>query len=80
MRILYFTRANSPHDQRFIEAIAANDHEVFVLRLQPLDASLGHQPGVTEIEWQGSPKRVGLVEIARIVPQVRKILKKFTLM
>jgi glycosyltransferase involved in cell wall biosynthesis len=76
MRILYFTRANSPHDQRFIEAIAANDHEVFVLRLQPLDASLGHQPGVTEIEWQGSPKRVGLVEIARIVPQVKKIIKK----
>jgi glycosyltransferase involved in cell wall biosynthesis len=75
MRILYFTRSDSPHDQRFIKAIAANGHEVFVLRLQPLEDSSGTQPGVTEIEWQGSPKRVGLVEITRIVPQVRKIIK-----
>jgi glycosyltransferase involved in cell wall biosynthesis len=75
MRVLYFTRSDSPHDQRFIKAIAANGHEVFVLRLQPLEGSSGTQPGVTEIEWQGSPKRVGLVEITRIVPQVRKIIK-----
>jgi glycosyltransferase involved in cell wall biosynthesis len=75
MRVLYFTRSDSPHDQRFIKAIAANGHEVFVLRLQPLEDSSGTQPGVTEIEWQGSPKRVGLVEITRIVPQVRKIIK-----
>ena len=76
MRILYFTRSDSPHDQRFIKAIAVNGHEVFALRLQPLEGSSANQPGVTEIEWQGSPKRVGLVEITRIVPQVRKIIKK----
>lgn len=34
MRILYFTRDYTPHDFRFLNAIVANGHEVYYLRLE----------------------------------------------
>lgn len=33
MRLLYFTQGFSPHDQRFLTALAESGHEVFFLRL-----------------------------------------------
>lgn len=52
MRVLYFTRTQSPHDLRFIKALAATEHQVFVLCLEP--AVSRQWPGdITEIEWQG---------------------------
>jgi glycosyltransferase involved in cell wall biosynthesis len=34
MRILYFSRAYTPHDRRFLAALAASPHDVWYLRLQ----------------------------------------------
>ncbi len=59
MKVLYFTRTQSPHDLRFIKALAATEHQVFVLCLEPV---AGRQwPGdITEIAWQGiNPNDVG---------------------
>lgn len=52
MKVLYFTRTQSPHDLRFTQALAATKHQVFVLCLEP---EAGRQwPGcIVEIEWQG---------------------------
>ncbi len=52
MKVLYFTRTQSPHDLRFTQALAATEHQIFVLCLEP---EAGRQwPGnITEIEWQG---------------------------
>ena len=52
MRILYFTRADSVHDQRFLTALTESGHEGFVLRLRQ-----GNYPtpsGITALEWGGA--------------------------
>lgn len=59
MKVLYFTRTQSPHDLRFTQALAATEHQVFVLCLEPV---VGRQwPGnIIEIAWQGiNPNDVG---------------------
>ncbi|MRS03689.1 glycosyltransferase [bacterium] len=59
MKVLYFTRTQSPHDLRFTQALAATEHQVFVLCLEPV---AGRQwPGnIEEIEWLGiNPNDVG---------------------
>lgn len=51
MRILYLTRSDSVHDQRFLQTLAQSDHEGFVWRLNS-----GHFPtpeGVSAFEWSG---------------------------
>jgi glycosyltransferase involved in cell wall biosynthesis len=35
MRILYFTQGYSPHDERFLTALAGSGHEILFLRLEP---------------------------------------------
>jgi L-malate glycosyltransferase len=52
MKVLYFTRTQSPHDLRFTKALSATEHQVFVLCLEPV---AGRQwPGdIVEIDWQG---------------------------
>jgi glycosyltransferase involved in cell wall biosynthesis len=37
MKVLYFTRAQTPHDLRFTRALAKTDHQVFVLCLDVID-------------------------------------------
>lgn len=59
MKVLYFTRTQSPHDLRFTQALADTEHQVFVLCLEPV---LGRQwPGnIVEIDWQGiNPNNIG---------------------
>src|SRR6266853_2015709 len=34
MRILYFSRAYTPHDYRFLSAMATTAHEIYFLRLE----------------------------------------------
>ncbi len=51
MRILYLTRSDSVHDQRFLQTLAQSDHEGFAWRL-----NAGQYPtpeGVTSLEWSG---------------------------
>ena len=51
MRILYLTRSDSVHDQRFLSALAESGHEGCVLRLYP-----GNYPtptGVKALTWAG---------------------------
>lgn len=55
MKILYFTRSFTPHDARFLTAIAVGGHDVFFARLEGSGATAAHPlpQGVQEISWQG---------------------------
>lgn len=52
MRVLYFTERDTPHDRRFLTALAGTDHQVFALRLK--DCEPLSPKGVTECEWPES--------------------------
>ena len=34
MRVLYFSRDYTPHDFRFLDALARTEHEIFVIQLE----------------------------------------------
>jgi len=54
VRILYFSRDYTPHDYRFLSALAKTSHEIFYLRLEDkgLDLEQRRLPdAVEEIDW-----------------------------
>jgi glycosyltransferase involved in cell wall biosynthesis len=54
MRLLYFTEADSPHDQRFLKALVGTSHQVFALRQK--DRQPNTPKGIVEIDWpNGQP-------------------------
>jgi glycosyltransferase involved in cell wall biosynthesis len=59
VRIIYFTRDHSPHDTRFLAALAKSGNEVFLLRLEGGDLQqrgIDLPEGVTEIDWAGGTR------------------------
>ena len=74
MRILYFTRDYSPHDERFLSALAQTAHEIFLLRLEP------RQPvtlpaGITEVKFPEKMNAGNNPEDNRVA-ELRTILEK----
>ena len=49
MRVLYFTAQDSPHDRRFLTALAGTAHQVFSLRMHACQPKT--PPGITELTW-----------------------------
>lgn len=50
MRVLYFTRDYSPHDERFLTALGLTGHEVIFLRLEPGQV-VQPPPGTQEVHF-----------------------------
>ena len=72
MRILYFTRADSVHDQRFLAALAESGHEGFVLRLHP-----GEYPtpsGIKVVEWNGIEGQLTENDIPHLTQELNDVL------
>ena len=56
MRVLYFTRDYTPHDQRFLTALAGTPHRIYYLRLERSPRQLEDRPLPPEVEqvhWLG---------------------------
>lgn len=49
MRVLYFTERDSPHDQRFLRALAGTSHQVFALRHKTNAAETPE--GINVLKW-----------------------------
>jgi len=73
MRILYFTRADSVHDQRFLAALAESGHEGFVLRLHP--GSFPTPGSVQVVEWGGSQSQLSESNIEPLTRELEQVLK-----
>ncbi len=81
MRVLYFTRDYTPHDHRFLTALAATPHEVFSLRLERRGAQREDRPlppeiiqipwrgGTAPARWQDGPALLG--GLRRVIREVR---------
>jgi glycosyltransferase involved in cell wall biosynthesis len=79
MRILYFSRDYTPHDHRFLAAMAENDHEVYYLRLE----QRGHQqedrllpPGIKPVKWAGGRKAFRVKDIPRLLIDLRRVIRE----
>lgn len=79
MRVLYFSRDYTPHDHRFLTAIAESGHEVFYLRLE----KRGHQredrllpQGVTRINWAGGGSQASFKDGWKLLRGLRKTIRQ----
>ncbi len=57
MRILYLSKAYTPHDYRILDVLSRSDHEVFYLRLEEGAMSAERRPlppGIRPILWKGA--------------------------
>lgn len=72
MRILYFTRSDSVHDQRFMQALADSRHEGYALRLYPGDYPTPE--GVHEVSWNGLKEEITLTDLPLIVREFKDVL------
>lgn len=75
MKVLYFTRTQSPHDLRFTLALSHTEHQVFVLCLEP-KPERDWPNGVTEIQWQGMNVRNGWQIDPQHLERFKKILEE----
>ena len=75
MRVLYFTRDYTPHDHRFLTALAETEHQIYSLRLERKHLQLEDRPLPFEVEqvlWRGGSKPF----LWKDVPALRRALKQ----
>jgi L-malate glycosyltransferase len=78
MRVLYFSREYTTHDRRFLEKLAASEHEVWFLRLE--DDGLGYEQrplpaGVHIVPWSAGRRTISGPESCwQLMPEFCEIL------
>jgi glycosyltransferase involved in cell wall biosynthesis len=78
MRVLYFTRDYTPHDWRFLNALAETEHKVFYLRLEQQGTSLEDRPLPPQIEvipWQGGRKPFRPKDFPRLLIDLKRVIR-----
>ncbi len=78
MRILYFTRDYTPHDHRFLAALAQSGAEAFYLRLERRPHQLEDRPlppGVTQVNWPGGKAPFRWRSLPALTLALRRVLR-----
>jgi glycosyltransferase involved in cell wall biosynthesis len=79
MRVVYFSQDYTPHDHRFLAALAKTEHEVSYLRLEDKGEELESRPipaGIRLIEWWGGRRRLAWHHLPRSRREVRAVLDR----
>jgi glycosyltransferase involved in cell wall biosynthesis len=78
-RILYFSLDYSPHDHRFLAALAETEHEVFYVRLQRGPRQVEDRPVPAKIEqvlWAGGQGEFRWRDLPRLAMDFRRVVKR----
>lgn len=78
-RILYFSRDYTPHDYRFLSALAGTEHKVYYLRLEQQgyaseDRSL--PPEVEMVDWAGGRRPVSWKDGLHLLGSLKDIIRR----
>ena len=78
MKILYFTRDYTPHDHRFLSALAETEHQIYYLRLE----RRGHQqedrmlpPRVKIVQWAGGQGAYDSKDDHQLLKSLKEVLR-----
>ena len=77
MRVLYFTRDYTPHDHRFLSALAKTEHQVFFLRLERRGHQQEDRPVPAEVEqvvWRGGQKPARRKDGPALLAALRRVI------
>ncbi|MGA9533697.1 MAG: glycosyltransferase family 4 protein [Anaerolineales bacterium] len=81
MRIVYFSRDYSPHDHRFLSALADSEHDVHYLRLEKAEPVIEQRPvpaGISVIDWWGGRRELRATDWPRAIIETRQILGRLS--
>lgn len=76
MKVLYFTRDYTPHDVRFLNAIASLGHEGYFLRLSDEKRGLDGRPlpeGIRAVDWRWGKSVVDPASYPDVAADLKKI-------
>ena len=79
MRILYFSRDYTPHDHRFLSALAGSGHRVYFLRLERRSPQLEDRPlpgEVEQIPWEGGRGPAGWQDFPSLWWDLKQIIRR----
>ena len=79
MKIIYFSTSYSPHDHRFLSALAKTEHKVYFVRLEPATNESEDRIVPTEIEqviWAGGQRAFRWRDVPKYVRSLRKVIKE----
>ncbi|MCX6055491.1 MAG: glycosyltransferase [Chloroflexi bacterium] len=75
MKVVYFTRGQSPHDLRFLQALARTEHQVFVLCLEQMNGR-SWPAGITEIQWKSTVTGQGSGSFFLMLKNLRQVISE----
>ncbi|MFA5835645.1 MAG: glycosyltransferase [Bellilinea sp.] len=79
MKILYFSRSYTPHDHRFLSALAGTPHSVSFLQLEPAKRQTEIRPvpvGVEMIPWCGGQVPFRWQDAPTLAADLRRVVKE----
>ncbi|MEZ0395245.1 MAG: glycosyltransferase [Anaerolineales bacterium] len=79
MRILYLSLDYTPHDHRFLSALAETDHQVFYVRLQRGPRQTEDRPvpaGIEQVRWAGGRGPFAWRDLPRLTLSLRAVLRR----
>ena len=77
MKVLYFTRDYTPHDRRFLAALAETEHQVSYLRLERRGHQLEDRPlpkEIKEIRWMGGLRPFSWRSVPGLYQNLKRII------
>lgn len=80
MKILYFTRDYTPHDHRFLSALAQTEHQVAYLRLERRGHSLEDRPlppQIVQIAWKGGQQPFTYARLLPLLRDLKRVIGEF---
>lgn len=79
MRILYFSRDYTPHDYRFLTALAESQHQAYYLRLERSNRQLESRPipeAVEQLHWRGGIGQVMIQDAPTLWWDLRQVIRR----
>ncbi|HUH96495.1 MAG TPA: glycosyltransferase family 4 protein [Anaerolineales bacterium] len=79
MRVLYFSRDYTPHDHRFLSALAETEHEVFYLKLERNPRQTEDRPVPSQIQqvlWKGGAGSFRWRDVPRLTLDLKRLLRE----
>ncbi|MGA7192579.1 MAG: glycosyltransferase family 4 protein [Anaerolineales bacterium] len=79
MRIIYFSKDYSPHDHRFLSALAETEHEVFYLKLERNLRQVEDRPVPSQIQqilWKGGQTSFRWRDVPRLTLDLKRVIKE----
>ena len=79
-RILYFSRSYTPHDHRFLSALAGTPHTTAFLQLEPVQRRTEMRPvpkGIEVIPWLGGQKPFRWRDVPALTADLQRVIDSY---